>query len=671
MRAFRMRVLGSLAALVLGAGAARAEDLDAATQRALRAAIMGDAGRVRYEALDRRIAEERDPSAPRVSASMAALASLAARPAPDLPAFRADTAGFPQSGLRAQLGRLLRNVEPRQRRAEARADRRHERTRRVWNSIVTPVAALFTGQFLDLVILPAEGLEQLFVGGRYTTPEERRELQASRRVAEGFADGAATARVATLEPRRAALSELAARRNAARFLRQGDLLRAEWWSGRTEAKGDPRVREALMARADWRSASNAVSDGEALVTEPEEYYDFADLARLAVLDAGSPEVARRALLMRVDRPDGPLAPALDALQAAAARRAGDHSRAIDALRSAAESRAPGSAWALRARDLLGTMEYSPVHNLRDARSRDGDAFWRYVVLAESPRPRLRSLTAEEARTMEARWIRAIRSVFVFDMISRAIASPFLDPMPAGEFFDAAARVPARFAQSVEGRAWMARLARAQLARGRHVEAAESWRRAGEPGLAVAAENRAARDLERRARDAGDAAQRAAILSRLARAFPRSPAAARTAPELLRAEREARGFLRIDREALRAYPELMGPAMLDLPEALIDGAGSNGEVSRGGVLLLAGGGVMYEDAATRRTVELPRGAEATRRVAEAAWPMLRRAVAREEAARPMPRKRIPLALEGGALPGFDIMPGLVPLEPDPALRRLYE
>jgi hypothetical protein len=45
--------------------------------------------------------------------------------------------------------------------------------------------------------------------------------------------------------------------------------------------------------------------------------------------------------------------------------------------------------------------------------------------------------------------------------------------------------------------------------------------------------------------------------------------------------------------------------------------------------------------------------------------------REALDAPRSRKRIPVAIEGGAFPGFDVMPGLVALEPNERERRLYE
>jgi hypothetical protein len=657
-----------------------------ATTLALRAAIMGDPGRGRFLAIEQRITESIDPRVPVLSESMAMLASMSTKPAPRLAGFREDLDTFPKSGTRLQMDRLLRRAEPRQVYLEARSDRKFERTRRVYNSIITPFTGLLSGQFLNLLILPAEGIEQAFVGGRYLTPEERRELYTARRaaVAAESTDAAVARAQATLRSkpaRRDALARLQARENGERDWKEGRLGSADWWFRRemalANASPDKPMRSAhrdvisaISAREKARLNSTRVVEGESAISVQAEYYAYSDLLRTFLLSPASARTIDEATTFRKQYPKSIAVPTIDALIASIAHSGRDWKRAAGWLRAAASSPSD-SPWGQRSRALLADARFAPSAVLADAMDRDDDLFWRFVVSGEEPLPRTQSLDPETARLREASWIRAIRSVFVFDMISRYIATPFMKPFPHEELFDVAGQVPDGFYATDEGADWMRRIAAAKARRKRHIEAAADYRRIGDESMALAMESRAARELDRRAKKEPDARTRAALYQRIVNAFPKYPEIRRVQRELARADREARGFLRIDRDALRAYPSLLNSDTLDLPATLVDGSAANGEIGKDGLYLLKDGGLLYEDRASKELVELPRTMEATRHAAEAAYPMLRRGFAHEEATRPLPRKRIPLALEGGAFPGIDIAPGLVPLEPDPALRRLYE
>jgi hypothetical protein len=128
---------------------------------------------------------------------------------------------------------------------------------------------------------------------------------------------------------------------------------------------------------------------------------------------------------------------------------------------------------------------------------------------------------------------------------------------------------------------------------------------------------------------------------------------------------------ISREELLAWPELAGPQGLALPATLLDGRKSNGEISKTGVSLLPGGIVSYFEENVGRRLELPTETERVDTAIRLLEPRRRADAVTREIRRPMPRKKIPLALEAGIYPGFEIFPGLVPLEPESRQRRLYE
>ncbi|MDX2175455.1 MAG: hypothetical protein SF028_03185 [Candidatus Sumerlaeia bacterium] len=660
------------------------QSLDRLTARSLRAAIDGDAEAARRTALEvvasESIFRDRGFDVRRVSGSAAALASVMR--APTLRQLDADLEDFPRTETVRVLRRQLRTVEPRQRFLEAQGDRRYERFRRIYNGVVTPLANVLAGQFLDLLALPLEGAEALVVGQPYATPEERRELHRAREALTRMESGdrvAARAEQAVerLEERRARLARLQARHNAALALEADDPRAAAWWYEREQllaGEAEPfrgahrEVLADLRGAAAARELSLEVADGERALAEPLLQEEVGSLLRTVLADPTAPDLVIQTRSLDRNEPGSGLSETFAAVEAMVAMRNGQDAYARAQLESIAGR--PGL-WGRAAESLRDRTSFYPAEAVDRARAASRAGFWSFIRTGNVPIQDPGAALPEEARLDRRRWVDGVRSFFVLDMVSRLLLSPLLPPPPAQELADAINEAPAWWLETDEGRRAQRRAAGTLAERRRFDDAKALYLAAGEPVAAVRMDRRAARALERRAEDAPTPQRRAELYRRLLAAHPDYVRRDRAEAALARAEIDADAVLAVPRDLLLADPAYAFERGLNIPRELLDGSKANGEIDRDGVRILRGGGMSYRDRGTGVLMELPLAPEQAAYGVALAAPALRAAQVGEEARKPLPRRRIPLAVEGGAVPGFDFGPGLVPLKPDPELRRLYE
>lgn len=657
---------------------------DAAVQQALRSALLGDAAAVRALALERRVGEKAQPPPPpeRHAENLAALGVATERPLPPSRPARGMLEGFRRdAGTRGVL-RLLQTIEPRQRFREARLDRRYEQIRRTINGVFLPVFSALRGELFALISLPFEAAERLVVGGRYVTPEQRRELYTARAAAPAArTDAERKSPERALEnytPRRLRLAALQAEVNGRRAREQGQEGAALFWFDREVTlrqaerplHGAHRALLTALSRiASQERSSVTVADGDALARSAEEFADATDLLRSALLAPGSEVFRSASERFAAAHPQSAWNDDAQAFQAALVQREGRFEEAVGTLQQIAARRE--SPWAVRAAAYLKTPELGPAATLRHERAREAARLRDYLLEAKDPWAERRGLTPEEARQRRGLWVDRARVLFITDSLARLLFLPFADSRPRDGFLDAAGRVDPKWYESEEGRRWLRRVASAQREEKRYRSAGESYRRAGDVPRAEKMERKAARALERLARETTDPRLRVTILERRLTAYPNASRRERVEKDLSNARAEAEASVVLTREELRAYPELWRDAGLRLPATVLDGKKSNGEVSREGIAVLRRGAASYVDRATGNRIELP--VEEKDRV-QVEQQVLPRRTANQNAAelrKPLPRKRIPAALEAGAFPGFDASPTLVPLAPDPRDRRLYE
>jgi hypothetical protein len=686
----------ALAALLLAGGSAHAQESaptvdfgdirkgDKLAQDALRASLLGDSERVALLARMRGREEELHGvrKGRGLSENVAALAAATARPLLDGPETRALVEGFRPDRETRNIARLLARIEPRERFREARADRRYEQRRRVYNSLLTAATGVLQLQFFSLLQPPLDAAEHLLVGRRYLSPEQRRELYRAREVEAlppGRRDPAAIAVGGAWPPRRLALARLQARRNAARATSQGRLETAEWWHQRESvlAAGragslprHPDLQDAIVDRERDRRAAVVVTAGESALREPAHFARYGELLRAFVADSASPRVPE---LVQAFRIDFPLSEALDEVALAEALHARDSGQ-VRLARVNFEYLARGtSAWSRKAARYLGRADFTPSVAFREAEAAIARRKREFLLFGRNPAQLGRTLSPEQARALEAGWITTARSLFVIDVVGRLIALPLLPAsfFPRDELFTAAATAYPSYLETDEGRAWLRRTAGAYTAAKRHADAASLFDRLGDPAAAAESRERAAAALERDADALPGWPERAEAYRRIASAYPRYTGFDRVRGKQEHAERRLGLQAVLSRAELEAYPHLWREGGLFLSPVLFDGVRENGELAEGGVTLLAPDRIAYRDLAVSRPIEIAVEPGTNDYVLQLLAPIRRSSAVGEELSRAPARKRIPLAIEGSALPGLDLAPGLVPLDLDPKEKRLYQ
>lgn len=460
-------------------------------------------------------------------------------------------------------------------------------------------------------------------------------------------------------------------------MEEGGLETALFWFTREAAlrpRGDPpkaleEVRREISGERLGRRNAISMRDADGGFSTRAEFSAYGELLRLYTADPSSDEFRTAARSFRVTYPWSGIVPVLDAALAAEARRRGE--ARLAGVRLASLEAAGGSPWSGRASALLLRPEYNPAHAMERAQERIDARFRAFLLEGDDPYRPPGSATAEEARRERTIWVDRARALFVTDILSRFLFLPFLDPFPRPELLDAAATVDPGWFDRPEGREWLRRVARAAEVGRRHDMAVRTWERLGDDRRARRAEQRAARYLERLARQAPDPRQSAAVYQRIINAWPMYGRIERVRREHDRARARSEASTRIPRAVLKSYPVMTGGDALAIPPSLLDGSRRDGEISREGVYLLPWGAYLYEDERTGRDIVVPLAGENMERVRALAFERQRLAGEHEEVRKRRARRRIPLEVEAGVFPGFDVSPGLVPLSPDARERILYE
>lgn len=657
---------------------------DEITGDALRAALVGDVARVRTVARLRRLQEEQADREGRLLNPLAenveALALALNRPLPT--EYQAEVAlgDYGEDAHTRNLLRLLRVHEPRERFLQARADRRYEHTRALVNGVLLPLGEAAQGQFFSLITLPFEALDWWLVGRRYLTPVQRRELARAREVLDaGFPSTSRTFQrsrrvVREYEEDRVRLARLQARRNGEEALDGERVETALFWYNRELAlrgnrgarlDGHERALELQARQRARRDAARRVVDGDALFFSPDEFGVYTKVLRDLILLRREDHATELA----VDFPTSRARDDAAAARAAIALQRGDGPLARATLAQLA-SDTPRLAWEWRAAAFQDLPRYGPERHLREAEKQRDRRLRAYLLQGRDLVPGdTASLSAEEARRERAFFLARARALFLTDTISRVIFLPFALPIENPALLDAGGRVPESFLEG-RGSGWKRQLAREYLRNGRYTRAEALAREAGDGELVAETRSRAARQLERLGDREADPARRIVYYQRLLNSYPEAEQTDRVRNRLEEAREERDVYTTVERDELLAYPALWADDALPIDGSLLDGDVANGEIGRDGIALLRSNAVSYLDRRTGNRVEVP--AEAGQMTAALRFlePRRRTQALNRVLAEPLSRPRLPLALEAGLLPGFDIGPRMVPLRRDPAEYELY-
>ncbi len=643
---------------------------ESVTSAALRASLLGDSDRAR-EIVQARLEWE---SARRVkpefvvSERLTILAESSRRWLPSDRIARQQLRGFPRSDASGAFRENLRGVEPREVLRHATATRVYESRRRAVNSTIGAFAGVLRLQFFGLVQLPLDAAESVVSGRPYLNPEQRRELRAARGVLlDRPSHGRATQLVERYEERRLRLAVHHAEANAERALDQGRLETAAWWVAWAET----------LSGGDWQ-APDDLAQLNARIADVEQERTQSIFVREVPRDDRE-EAWLRWVLDSLDEPaeaEGrtplrslqgvELADDVRAAIIAVRRDPATPDATVQALGIIARSGHP--AWSPRASGYLAEATFDPVRRVAMAQGDVRSARRDFVLWAVDPTVGTRTLSPEDARLAESKWIAAARSLFVIDMLGRLITLPLL---PSGTFprdalLDATTTAPAEFLATRDGESVRRVEARALSRVGRHGQAAAVWAELDEPARAEKSHARAARQLERLARDTPSASRQAAIYRRMISGWPGTSAARRSVGKLAEAQDQMAVLTVVSSDELLALAPAWESAGWQPPS---DAAPNDGRHST--VRLLDDGTVQWRardkdpwqatpvedetfDRMTASLREVRLGGQIARALDE-----------------PREVKRVPLLLDASAIPGIDFTPGLVPADIPTAERRLYE
>jgi hypothetical protein len=656
-------------------------DSESVTKEALDRAFSGDwemVGVVARQCLDE---EKASGVKGGISEDIQVLSLVAGRSLPTLGEFRDGMDGYRRDQAEKNIERLLRRQEPRQRFIEARKDRRYEQQRQLVNNVITPVALFFQGQFSAVFGIPFNGLDYYFTGRKYPTPGKRKELYTTYAAAQysGMDPVAEQARKrqGQLLDRRRKLEVLHCDYNGDRAFSRDDFLISLFWYKRKMQQSesgddDLEVFKVLGEQAQnraWKNQSNTIADGDALFYDPEEFSAFSNAVSALFLE-DSEAMAKAAQKLSVNYPSSHCLDDVVVAQASLSLLQGEGVMAVLQLEEVSRVYAD-EPWASKSKAYLQRPMLDPEVMLEEAKAEKDKRYQGFLWTGKDPTVYDESLSAELCRQRRRTGFMMAQRLFLPDMIGRALFLPFMEPFPQPEMADAAGYIDLEFLTSPEGEKWLKRISRAQQIEKRWQSAIESARLAGDEKRVVSLEKKVARSLEKLGDKAPRARDAVSIYTRLLSAYPSYYKRLRVEEKLEGSRRKERAVALITLDELKAWPELWKDQGFYLSPQLLNGKKRGGEITSEGMMILQGSSYAYTDKETGRFVEVPMEEKDFLTVLHL-LESRRRMMSLDRALRqPNPRKRVPLSLEAGVFPGFDVSPGLVPLDVSQEEMRLYE
>ncbi len=659
-------------------------EIDEVTGESIRAAFLGQAERV-SDLAEEQLSREKSSTTSTLSLSenIQLLSIASEKTLPTLKQSRrrlgpyaSDT--FTDSGLR-----LIRFTEPRQRFIEARKNRKYERTRRIFNGFVVPLSSLFQGQIFPLFAMPFNALDYLAVGKYYLSPAERAEYYLASKIADAESSSSIRRSASKMreewDRRRLFLSGLHARLNGEKSYRQENEESSLFWFEREKRLRNRKEnrredhRELLKERARERRIRDnyvGISPTDSENLNSESFSSYTGILRSLMLRERQGDVNDLVRQFLIDSPRRQLEPTLMAATAAAAAKSNDKNVSIVYLNDLREQYS-GTSWGERSKGLLERPDYGPANFLESSLDPSRQRLYDYLVKGKPPSVYFRSLTEEEARLSRSYWVDRLRALFFTDIIVRGITLPLLPDFPRPELIEASREVSDAFFQTPEGERWLQRILNALEADKRYQDAAFLARLYQMENEALNYDRKAAKFLEKIADQSPDRFEALNIYKTILNGYPNYRNRDRVQEKMDSTRRETETVMTIRKEELEFYPYLSSEAGLNLSPKLFDGKMDNGEVKDPGVQLLRSRAYAYTDSRTGNSVEVPLSEQNAQYIFSRMEPLRRSQSVEELLDEPLPRRKIPLAIEAGVFPGFNVSPTLLPLRESSQNRRLYE
>lgn len=594
---------------------------------------------------------------------------------------------FQQDSESEQLFALVKQVNQRERFARARNNQRYEAARRQVNSFTGAIFSVLQLQLFGLVQPPLDFAEWYTVGRKTLTPEQRREFAEARKYisteppAEEKLKPKAEAIIRKYPDKRLRTVLLQAERNAEREYKQGDLYNALWWFDRElllqnetqpKRKNHLKLAKQLQDETEGRENSLSILEDREAILEGNDFALYSELLEAALLQTSYAELEASILssFPEVGTETSKLTQDYVLLQAASLEREGNPIKGRELLNWAAEQES--GFWVDRSALYLQREDFNPALAFAEAKANYSRQVRRYLFLAESPRFNNKHLSADDTRELETGWTRSIRSLFVIDVISRAIILPLLpgSTFSREDFLDVYGRLTPQDLSSPEGREWKIQTLRAFRKMKRWKSASEL---AAELGETKKAEKYSVRSVTQKIGriETYTPEVRLQQFQALVESTETEKGKA-VAQEALKNEEARQDVLAVlERKFVKQNPTDWRKSLLNIPVEWSDGKKSNGEIGSEGLYLLETDQVRFKNKADGEWLTFDVTPGSVLSSVRLIYPRRRADEIEEFMNQPQEKKRIPIQVEGSAFPGVNVLPGLVPLDPNQRTRRLYQ
>ncbi len=661
-----------------------------ATQQALQFSLLGKPAELDALARSREIEEKnqkRNGQRPLILSDNIALLSGAIQPRVRSKSTTKNLLqNFKQDGETEQLFALVDQVNPREQFARARSNQRYESARRQVNSFTGAIFSVLQLQLFGLLQPPLDFAEWYTVGRKTLNPEQRREFAEARSYLntnppiEEQLKPKAERVVQQYPTKRLRTATLQAERNAQRELKEGNIYNALWWFDREllltnqetpQRKAHLELIQQLQREAEGRERSISIqqSADDAFTGSVSEGYNA--LLEAVLLQTPYAELGIR--YSSLSALEGTVSPLLAdeyvLVQTTALAAEGNTLKARELLEWFAKN---GSGfWAERSVQYLNREDFNPAVGFAQANADYRRSVRRYLVYAESPRFPNRHLSSENARELETGWTRSIRSLFVIDIMSRAIILPLLpgSTFSRDAWLNTYGNLSEAELNSQQGREWKEQTLRAFRKMKRWESASNLANELGQPKNANKYANRwVEQELERI--DGRTPEVRLEQLIALQENAPTSQARQVAEQALLNEQARQNVLAVLDRKYVKNNPDDWRKSMLNIPPEWTDGKKANGEIGSEGLYLVEGDQVRFKNKADGEWLTYNVTPGSVLNSVRLIYPRRRADDIEEFMNQPQEKKRIPIQVEGSAFPGINVLPGLVPLDPEQKRRRLY-
>lgn len=576
----------------------------------------------------------------------------------------------------------LKKNEPRDQYYTARGNRKYEQGRRVFNSTTQAFFSILQLNLYGILQPPIDFATYIFSGQPYLSPEERRELFAAReandKLPQTLVPEPALDILKKWPKKRRETATLQARVNAKIAEKYGYDVMADWWwrremllTGADNPNNSQHLDliENLLEQKDNRQKSLSVniSQTNQNLNDPLEAFYIQSLLLNQPIDSAWQYIESQEADETVTSYLGSL------LSGTAARELKyDNFNSFEIIRDLTK-KFDDPFWKARWKAYQDAPEFYPHQNLRSASRQVRSNHLKYVFNARPPREGQQLLTIESSRIRSSSTLQRLRGLFIIDSISRLISLPLIEKGTFSReiWLSTWERTPDNYLVSDGGEKFQSGILRALNREKQYDEGIALARELNDEKKVQSFTKKLVKSEINRILNYAVPEFRIEKLRELEERFIDTEQFNQIQKERIRQESIQDSLVQIDRKTLKRYEDIWRGSGLLISLQLLDGKSKNGEISKEGVYILKGDRVTFYEEKRAEWMTLNTTEGTTVETVRSFFPRQRAQSLQFSMDQPGERRRIPLELQGSAFPGFSIYPGLVPLQSDPSVRRLYE